>query len=359
MLFTGSLGKEYDDQRLEWGVALSELRLEKALLEQEGVSNMVNPKSKSAIAALQRIDNLDAVFRLELEIVECAEEQNIALPSGPLTWRELFPTGVDRLDRLTALWIDAAQKIERENESLDELYKNVNERDFSYLIQMKRLERQIDEIQDRLLQLARLSAELKHVRMPESGVIADFSLNPSDRYFGDGPIFSYAKGNTYAIAADVSSITRHKIQPQTACTVVHNGREYAAIVDSTQRRTAQDGTAKTFAIIVPAEGADGPELSWDQVGTPVLAVFELSLNLYDCVVPLSAVTTSGGKPMVYVISTHEGYWGRQYRVRGVPVSILDSNETYAAISGAELRGEKIADKWDRPIEDGSSVLIIA
>ena len=359
LLFTGSLGEEYDEQRLELNATLSELRLQKALLEREGVSNQVDPNSKSALAALQRVDNLDALFQLQLQMAHCAEEQNILLPIETSTWPQLFPTGVDQLDELYALWAEAAQKIEQENEALDELYKNVVERDFSYLIQMKRLDRQIGQIQERLLQLARLRAELEHVRMPQSGVLTDFDLQSSDRYDGEGPIFSYAKGNALAIAADVTSIPSHKVQPQTACTVLYNGREYEAMVDSTQRRVAQDGTARTFAILVPAPGADGPGLSWDQVGTPVLVTFEFSSNLYDCVVPLSAVSSSGGKPIVYVISSREGYWGRQYQVRGVPVSILDSNEAYAAISGDGLRGEKIAHKWDREIEDGASVLIVA
>ena len=81
--------------------------------------------------------------------------------------------------------------------------------------------------------------------------------------------------------------------------------------------------------------------------------------MYECVVPLSAFahTTTGDE--IYAIERREGYWNIDFTLKAIPVEILDSNESFAAISGGSTGGSYIADKWDRPIEDGSAVIPVS
>lgn len=77
---------------------------------------------------------------------------------------------------------------------------------------------------------------------------------------------------------------------------------------------------------------------------------------YGSCAPLAAVHREGARSYVYVVAEQGGFSGVELVARKVPVSMLDTNASWAALAeGAVSSQQKIIVRSDRVLADGSKV----
>lgn len=77
---------------------------------------------------------------------------------------------------------------------------------------------------------------------------------------------------------------------------------------------------------------------------------------YGSCAPLTAVHREGARSYVYVVAEQGGFSGVELVARKVPVSVLDTNASWAALAeGAVSSQQKIIARSDRVLADGSKV----
>lgn len=77
---------------------------------------------------------------------------------------------------------------------------------------------------------------------------------------------------------------------------------------------------------------------------------------YGSCAPLTAVHREGARSYVYVVAEQGGFSGVELVARKVPVSVLDTNASWAALAeGAVSSQQKIIVRSDRVLADGSKV----
>lgn len=77
---------------------------------------------------------------------------------------------------------------------------------------------------------------------------------------------------------------------------------------------------------------------------------------YGSCAPLTAVHREGAQSYVYVVAEQGGFSGVELVARKVPVSVLDTNASWAALAeGAVSSQQKIIVRSDRVLADGSKV----
>lgn len=111
-------------------------------------------------------------------------------------------------------------------------------------------------------------------------------------------------------------------------------------------RAAAGGEAAPGCATVP-EG-EAPEASVD-ADAP-------AAREYGSCAPLTAVHREGAQSYVYVVAEQGGFSGVELVARKVPVSVLDTNASWAALAeGAVSSQQKIIVRSDRVLADGSKV----
>lgn len=111
-------------------------------------------------------------------------------------------------------------------------------------------------------------------------------------------------------------------------------------------RAAAGGEAAPGCATVP-EG-EAPEASVD-ADAP-------AAREYGSCAPLTAVHREGARSYVYVVAEQGGFSGVELVARKVPVSVLDTNASWAALAeGAVSSQQKIIVRSDRVLADGSKV----
>lgn len=96
------------------------------------------------------------------------------------------------------------------------------------------------------------------------------------------------------------------------------------------------------------------------VGQNVNLEFARQSEPYELCIPISALHSDGrGTDFIYVVEEREGFLGAEWRVRKLPVSVPDKNDSYAAIEAVGIdRDTRILFYADKEIADGTVVRII-
>ena len=120
-----------------------------------------------------------------------------------------------------------------------------------------------------------------------------------------------------------------------------------AVVQSVQEDSANPGTY-ILTVDVPQSGLT--------VGESVDFTVQKEEGPYACCVPLSALYGQKGQEYVLVLDTRDSVLGEVQVARKVPVTVIEKNETTAALQEGTLSGsQKIITETDREIADGSRV----
>lgn len=96
-----------------------------------------------------------------------------------------------------------------------------------------------------------------------------------------------------------------------------------------------------------------------EIGTAVTLEFTKKSELYPSCVPLSALyLDSRNQPYVLTVEERDTIMGTEWKTRKVSVTVLEQNETYAALAeGGLASSQEIIVSSDKPVEEGSRVRI--
>lgn len=88
------------------------------------------------------------------------------------------------------------------------------------------------------------------------------------------------------------------------------------------------------------------------------AVIQKESQAYQTCIPLSALNEEQGRYFVYVAEEEESVMGKEMVVRKVNVTVIEKNESYAALTeGALTSDQKIIVNSNKEIQEGSRVRI--
>lgn len=96
------------------------------------------------------------------------------------------------------------------------------------------------------------------------------------------------------------------------------------------------------------------------IGQNVDVGFTKQSESYDKCIPVNSLVSDGRSGyFVYVAEEHEGILGKEWRIRKIPVTVLDQNNSFAALEAAAI-GENTAvvESYDKEIAEGDVVRII-
>lgn len=145
--------------------------------------------------------------------------------------------------------------------------------------------------------------------------------------------------------------------------ITKDDAEYAAVGDEVTVKIAdreiegvtidsleadETGEMLNATVIVPAK-----KLSIGQSGEMTIT---RDSEKYSCTIPIMALSQENNRSFVYVIDEKETVLGTQSVARKVEVTVLDKNDSYAAIeSGALSSNSQVIEDMDRYVEEGDRV----
>ena len=98
------------------------------------------------------------------------------------------------------------------------------------------------------------------------------------------------------------------------------------------------------------------EDAWRLAGQEISGKLQFESEVYDCLVPASAVVSQSDGQYIYIVRRVQGVWGDELEVYPQKVTVATFNEKYAALKEPLPGGTQLADKWDRPLSGGMRVV---
>ena len=226
---------------------------------------------------------------------------------------------------------------------------------FEYIKKIDQLSVEIHELLDQMLTLEKQKLALEEIRAPRDGWLTEFSLKPGDSYDGSKAAYSLsAPGESPVLRCDISDVDQKKTISK-GMKARLEGSERELVISDIQ--IMADG--KKYALIeldeaaIEALGGLGRLTSGAQ---PMEIIYKAQRTT--TLIPLSALREdSGGKHFVYLVDYERGglFSGSGYVARKREVTVIDTSAKQAAIED-DLGRADIADREDRPLEDGRAVM---
>lgn len=128
-----------------------------------------------------------------------------------------------------------------------------------------------------------------------------------------------------------------------------NGRTIQGKVNQVKDNQQQIGVKKDVIIDIPPDGLIGGE-----IGT---ADIKKNIGSYNALVSNSAVGQDNDGYFVYVLKEKDGPLGNEFYVEKVSISIGDSDNTKTAVLSGITAADKVVSNSDKPLSDGSPVML--
>lgn len=255
--------------------------------------------------------------------------------------REMAAAGAAR-DAAEALYFDSFKKSGY----------GVNESVYKYVMERNKALRELEELARQLTALETDRALLEIVRAQADGYIVEVGVKAGEAYDG--------KKAAYRLSTGPAAL--RAVLPDDFTAAIKGAEAAVKLSDSTSLKTKVtaigiDEAGKRYAQIELTEEMirqKGSLLAFMSAELPV--TITLRAGQSSTLLPASAVRGEGEESYVYAV---EQRWGAlengRLAVRKTPVTVLGRSEQYVSIV-EDLMGMQIADKEDRPIEDGSPVM---
>lgn len=201
------------------------------------------------------------------------------------------------------------------------------------------------DIEAKQLEIAALQKELAAggvVLSPADGVVVSLEASPGKRPGGEAAL-SLATGGVL-FAAELTEEQKKEAVRGGKATVTLSGNRKLEDLEMRIRPVADKSGVYRMTAAVP-EGESGAFAT---------AKLERKTEAYETCVPLSAVHGSEQDTYVFVVRETETALGLEQAVERIPVDVLDSNESYAAVSGA-LSLQELVISGNEALSDGDRV----
>ncbi|TGE35510.1 HlyD family efflux transporter periplasmic adaptor subunit [Desulfosporosinus fructosivorans] len=203
--------------------------------------------------------------------------------------------------------------------------------------------------------IAELTKEMNMstVTAPCDGVVTELYYSAGMTANASQPLYRIADtGGGFQFVATVNISAAEYLEPGDEAKLSINSLNDRIIQGKVNQITdnqQQIGAKKDIVIDIPPDGLIGGE-----IGT---ADIKKSIGSYKVLVPNSAVGQDNKGSFVYVLKEREGPLGKEFYVERVSVSIGDSDNTKTVVLSGINAMDKVISDSDKPLEDGSPVMI--
>lgn len=207
----------------------------------------------------------------------------------------------------------------------------------------------LQKLQLELSALLEAAASKGEVYAPISGILTDLSLATGRR----------TSGEAAAIIRNEESLRFTAQVTQEQAKLISPGDYFSLSLGSKQK-------AKDVMVLSVTQSPDDPSLSLVtaepslEVGRPgqyATAEFTWRSEVYGTVLPLSALYGSDNNYYVLVVQERSTVLGSEYAAVSYPVTLLERNEEYAALSGVPGNLPVIV-SGDKPVRDGDRIRLL-
>ena len=293
-----------------------------------------------------------------------ALDNGIKLTGDVPGWQQqlsLYPDVPDEVTRAVSKAQSAQSSYEAARaayfEILDNRQLRVRDDVFNYIKQRNQLLADMEDLNDQMIELASSAKGLETITAPHDGYIVSIDVTEGASYDGSQKAYVIsAEGSIPVLLADLDRDSQRVIAEGTRADVESDtyGSRRTEVMDTVINA---DGS-KQLRIAMPedflAEGSAAIRRFVADGGVPVNITYRAKQST--TLLPPSAVRNDGSN-FVFVIEQNWGGFMSQssMTVRRTTVTILDQSDTVVSIA-ENLSYQQIADREDRPISDGQTVM---
>lgn len=302
----------------------------------------------------------DALYHLmaaQEALIEAAAAKDVLLGTDIDTWASTAQANGDaELIALVKTVQDAQTAVNTAQQQYIEVFStSKTKKELVQFIENRvALRRDVEGCQTGLLHLLERTERMKTIRAPHAGYVVELNLEAGKTYDGSMAAAVFSVNSEPLIKCDISGIgpkleAGMKVEIQGGIGIIHS--EVYGVVNSgyqkkdlfitlTQETLSQLGGLHTLLKAKP------------KIPATVLYRAEKPTTL----LPASAVRTEDqDNSFVYVIEQGTGFWGITLSLRKQNVTVMERGEKDIALV-EDLGSMKIADKEDRAIKDGITVM---
>lgn len=230
----------------------------------------------------------------------------------------------------------------------------VTDETWAYIIERDELLEEIAALDEQMVELELLRLELAEVRAPRDGYITDIAVKAGENY--DGKAAAYEMNEADVMPVLRASVDGLSVVVQEGTTANVQTGYYD--VEATVASVGYDENGKKYADIALTD-----ELIRAKGGVYNMTLSDISTEIsvradrVTTLIPASAVRSEGEDDnYVYVIQTQYGsFTGDSMYVVKTPVEVIARSDKLVSVSD-DLYGVQLADKEDRAIGDGATVM---
>lgn len=300
---------------------------------------------------------LNMLMDAQEALIAATAGKGLALGTDAAGWATTVQASGDaELITLMGNVIDAQTAVNTAEEQVVTLFSKSRTKKelFEYIEKRVSLRRNMDKEQKALLLLLEQSEQLKTIIAPRPGYIVEMGLEQGKTYDGTKAAVTVSVDCEPMLKCDASGVERTLETGMKAGIKSSLGNlqsEITAIVNSGYQKTDlfialdKDTLVKLGGLhtLLVAKAKLETEIAYRAKQTTTL-------------ISASAVRTEGdNKSYVYTIEQGSGFWGVKLTVQKKTVTILERGEMDISLE-EDLSGVNIADKEDRSIENGMTVM---
>lgn len=230
----------------------------------------------------------------------------------------------------------------------------VTDETWKYIIERDQLLDQMENLNQQMVELELLKDRLTTVRAPRDGYITELNVKAGEAYDGKSAAYALNAAEVQPVLrADISEI-KLSIQEGSAVNIKYDYREITTQVSA----VGLDGQGKKYAdIAVTDEMIQAKGGIYGLTLNDTTASVSTRASQSTTLIPASAVRSEGeGNDYVFQIGYKYGsFTGNSMYVTKTQVTVLGRSDKLVSVA-EDLYGVQLADKEDRAISDGATVM---
>ena len=337
----------------------------KELLELDVQNRKLSKESYQNTMYDQLLDAQDALSDASYEARYAAAQESITLTGDVSTWQSQLALAGNASDEVKEAVNKAkiAQAAYEEARTayfavLDNKKLKVSDEVFQYITKRGELLDEIEELNQKMITLTMLESSLKKVTAPRDGYIIEIKVAEGDTYDGTKAAYVMNKEDCVPVLrAALDSSTNRSISDGTRAEITSDiyGTEKTTVEKTTY---AADGT-KYLLITMPEAYLDSESTAirrFMQDGGVKVNITYRAKNTTTLLTP-SCVRSDGDSYYVYLIQYTSGSLlsSSNMTVKKTSVTVIESSSSAVSIE-EDLSYQSIADREDRALEDGATVM---
>ncbi|MBQ8555609.1 MAG: hypothetical protein IJ438_07025 [Clostridia bacterium] len=242
---------------------------------------------------------------------------------------------------------------------LDNRQLRVKDETFNYIVKRNELQDELDELNQKMVELTMLESSLQKVVAPRDGYIVEMKVSDGDAYDGTAVAFVMNKEDTMPVLrAPLDGNSERTISDGTRADITSEtyGTERTSVEKTV---TEKDGT-KYLQLPIPEEFASTESAairSFISDGGVDVSITYRAKKSTTLLSPSCVRDDGSGNYYVYIVENQYGGFLSQttMTIRKTAVTVIEKSSSVVSIE-EDLSWQQIADREDRALKDGATVM---